>query len=297
MSLISIAWRAHPDFPLVLLFNRAADHELPTAPAQWWPSPDGLLAGRDLAGGGTWLGVKRQDGRFALVTGFREATPAPSDAPSRGGLPLAYLESDEDPVAHARRYARSKAPWAPFNLIVGNPRQAYYVATRSRVSLALTEGIHSLSNGLLDQRWPNTERQDAVFGAYIKAVGGFVTLLDGYPRLRDVMAARDYAMPMPEDEMTPQDIAAAGMAMLADRTMATAGLPDTGLDAEEEQRRSAPFVVGEAHGTRSSTVLVMARDGRVYFEERSVDAAGDTTGSVVQQWQQSADAFGAGDLA
>ena len=52
---------------------------------------------------------------------------------------------------------------------------------------------------LLDQRWPNTDRQDAVFGAYIKAVGGFVTLLDGYPRLRDVMAARDYAMPMPED--------------------------------------------------------------------------------------------------
>jgi len=295
MSLISIAWRAHPDFPLIVLCNRAERHERPTAPAAWWPEHPGLLAGRDLAGGGTWLGVDRRDGRFALVTGFRDATAVEPGAPSRGGLPIAYFASDEDPVVHARRYARDKGTFAPFNLIVGNPRQAYYAATRSRVSLALTEGIHFLSNGLIDQRWPNTDRLDTLFGAYIKAVGGFVTLLDGYPRLRDVLAQRGSELPLPEEELTPQDIAAAGFVMLADRTTTATGLPQTGLSTDEEERRSAIFERGSEHGTRSSTVLVMARDGRVLFEERSFDAAGQPSGTVSEQWQQDPAVFGAND--
>jgi len=293
MSVISIAWRAHPYFPLILLYNRSERHDRPTAPAAWWPEHDGLLAGRDLAGGGTWLGVNRNDGRFALVTGFRDGTSVPPGTPSRGLLPIEFFASGEDPVVHARRYARNKEPWAPFNLIVGNPRQAHYAATRSRVSLPLTEGIHCLSNGLIDQRWPNTERLDTLFGAYIKKVGGFTTLLDGYPRLADVMAGRDHDLPMPEDELTPEDLVAASFAMLADRETTTTGLPSTGLDAAEEERRSAVFVQGAEHGTRASSVLVMARDGRVHFEERSFDAGGAPSGSVVERWQQDADVWGA----
>lgn len=289
-----MAWRAHPDFPLIVLCNRAERHARSTAPAAWWPEREGLLAGRDLAGGGTWLGVHR-DGRFALVTGFRDETAVAPDAPSRGGLPLTYFDSGEDPVVHARRYARDKGAFAPFNLIVGNPRTAYYAATRSRVSLALTEGIHFLSNGLLDQRWLNTDRLDTLFGAYIKAVGGFVTLLDGYPRLRDMLAQRGTDLPLPEDALTPQDIAAAGFAMLSDRTTSATGLPGTGLGEAEEERRSAVFELGAEHGTRSSTVLVMARDGRVLFEERSFDAAGQPGARVTEHWQQDPAAFGAND--
>lgn len=293
MSLIDIAWRAHPDFPLILLYNRTERHDRPTAPAAWWPEHDGLLAGRDLAGGGTWLGINRNDGRFALVSGFRDATVVAPGTPNRGSLPIEYFASGEDPVAHTRRYARDKGPFAPFNLLVGNPRQINYAATRSRMSLPISEGIHFLSNGLIDQRWPNIERLDTLFGSYVKAVGGFVALCDGYPRLRDTLAGRDYTLPMPEAELTPQDIAAAGFAMLADRTTTTAGLPDTGIGPAEEERRSAIFVVGPEYGTRSSTVIVMARDGRVYFEERSFDAAGEPSGTVLEQWQQDPDVFGA----
>src|SRR5450631_2739199 len=293
MSVVNLAWRAHPDFPLVLLYNRVEAQTRATAPAAWWRDPVELLAGRDLHSQGTWLAVSREGGRFALVTGYREAAPAPAGVPSRGELPLVYLASGEDPVVFARRFMRDKGPYAPFNLIVGNPRQAHYAATRSRLPLALTEGIHTLSNGLLDQRWPQTERLGTLFGAYIKATGGFTTLLDGYPRLRDVQALCGCELPMPGEELRAGDIAAAAFVMLADRQTAAAGLPETGLGRAEEQRRSAVFVPGGAVGTRSSTVFVMGRDGHLHFEERSFDADGSPCGCVLEQWRHDPAGFGA----
>lgn len=43
----------------------------PTAPAHFWKEQPDLLAGKDLKGGGTWLGVTRT-GRVAWLTNFRE---------------------------------------------------------------------------------------------------------------------------------------------------------------------------------------------------------------------------------
>ncbi len=293
MSVVDIAWRAHPYFPLVLLYNRSEAHARPTAEAAWWGEPSDVLAGRDLQAHGTWLAVSRDGGRFALVTAHREAAAPPAGAPSRGELPLAYLASGEDPVVFARRFMRDKGPYAPFNLIVGNARQAHYAATRARLPVALTEGLHTLSNGMLDQRGPQSERLGTLFGAYIKAVGGFTTLLDGYPRLRDAEALYGCELPLPDDQLGAADIAAAAFVMLADRHAADTGLPETGLDPTEAQRRSAVFVVGGAHGTRSSTVFIMGRDGSLHFEERSFDAEGALCGRVLEQWQQDPAVFGA----
>lgn len=293
MSVVDIAWRAHPYFPLVLLYNRTEARARPTVPAAWWTDPADVLAGRDLQGQGSWLAVSREGGRFALVTGFRDAAPAPIDAPSRGELPLVYLASGEDPVVFARRFMRDKGPYAPFNLIVGNPRQAHYAATRARLPIALTEGLHTLSNGLLDQRWPQTERLGTLFGAYIKAHGGFTTLLDGYPKLRDAQALCGFELPVPDDVLCASDIAEAAFAMLADRHTSDAGLPETGLERAEEQRRSAVFVAGGDPGTRSSTVFIMGRDGSLHFEERSFDADGALCDRVLEQWQQDPAVFGA----
>ena len=43
----------------------------PTAPAYFWEEHPDLLAGKDLLGGGTWLGVTKT-GRVAWLTNFRE---------------------------------------------------------------------------------------------------------------------------------------------------------------------------------------------------------------------------------
>lgn len=293
MSVVDIAWRAHPYFPLVLLYNRSEAHNRPTAEAAWWPDPPDVLAGRDLQAQGSWFAVSRDGGRFALVTAHHEAAAPPAGATSRGELPLAYLASGEDPVVFARRFMRDKGPYAPFNLIVGNARQAHYAATRARLPVALTEGLHTLGNGLLDQRAPQSERLGTLFGAYIKAVGGFTTLLDGYPRLRDAEALVGCELPRPEEELRAADIAAAAFVMLADGHTVDSGWPETGLDPAEAQRRSAVFVAGGEQGTRSSTVFIMGRDGGLYFEERSFDAGGALCGRVLEQWEQDPGVFGA----
>src|SRR6266568_558423 len=64
MCLIVFAWRTHPRYRLILAANRDEYFGRPTAPATFWDDHPGVLAGRDLEAGGTWLGITPQ-GRFA----------------------------------------------------------------------------------------------------------------------------------------------------------------------------------------------------------------------------------------
>ena len=64
MCLIVLAWRVHPEFPLIVAANRDEFHARPAAPAGFWKDQPGILAGRDLQARGTWMGVSRS-GRFA----------------------------------------------------------------------------------------------------------------------------------------------------------------------------------------------------------------------------------------
>jgi len=90
MCLIVAAWRVHPRFPLVLAANRDECHRRPAAPAARWQTPAGLVGGRDLEAGGTWLAADTL-GRVAAVTNVREQCPPPEHARSRGELPVAFL--------------------------------------------------------------------------------------------------------------------------------------------------------------------------------------------------------------
>ncbi len=85
MCLLVLAWNAHPRYRLVVAANRDEYHDRPRAPLGPWPAPAGILAGRDLRAGGTWLGIDRRR-RFGIVTNFRDLVRAPPQAPSRGGL-------------------------------------------------------------------------------------------------------------------------------------------------------------------------------------------------------------------
>ena len=57
MCLIAFAIGQNPRFPLVVAANRDEFFRRPTAAMDWWQADSGqhLLAGRDLASGGTWL--------------------------------------------------------------------------------------------------------------------------------------------------------------------------------------------------------------------------------------------------
>ena len=78
MCLLIFAHRADPRYPLVLAGNRDEFHDRLTAAARFWPDKPGLLAGRDLEQGGTWMGITR-GGRFAAITNYRDpARTAPA---------------------------------------------------------------------------------------------------------------------------------------------------------------------------------------------------------------------------
>ena len=294
MSLIAIAWRAHPDYPLVMLMNHDGPHDRATTQAKWWEESPNCFAGRDELKGGTWLGITRE-GRYAAVTPFRDGKPVDASLPSRGQLPLDYLASEDAPVAHVRQFLRNRDSHPPFNLLVGSTRQAYYAGTNTRLPLALTQGVHTLSNGLLDEKWPKCVHLDGLFGSYLLTHGGFSILLGAYPRLASTTARGAGDLPKPvSGTLSQEDIAAAGFAMLADRTTYASGLPDTGVDEGEEERLSACFVVGKEYGTKSSTVLTMGRNGKVRFEERSFDAAGNESGCVVETWEMDPSVFSGG---
>lgn len=90
MCLILFAYRVVPGAPLIVAANRDEHFNRPAAPAAIWDDHPGILAGRDLSGGGTWLGVSTS-GRFAALTNFRNPATHRADAPSRGKLVEAFL--------------------------------------------------------------------------------------------------------------------------------------------------------------------------------------------------------------
>ncbi|MGD8379024.1 MAG: NRDE family protein [Gammaproteobacteria bacterium] len=242
MCLLVFAWKVHPEYPLVFAGNRDEFHQRPTRAADYWPDHPGVLAGRDEEAGGTWLGV-RKGGHFAVVTNFREAgANTPAGAPSRGELPLVWLEGTLSPD----RIAARADQYAGFNLIVGNPEQMWYVSNRDTTPVRIPPGYHGLSNHLLDTPWPKVIRSRERLQASL-------------------------------DPSAEPDVEAL-FELLGDTTPASDHeLPDTGLPRELERKVSAPFVLDPRYGTRCSTVVLMDRQGELFFEERGFAPDGAQT--------------------
>jgi len=78
MCLILLAWRAHPEYPLVFGGNRDEAYARPSIVADFWKEAPLIFGGRDLEKGGTWLGLTRA-GRIAAVTNYRDGPAARDD--------------------------------------------------------------------------------------------------------------------------------------------------------------------------------------------------------------------------
>ena len=164
MCLIGIAWKAHPDFPLIVAANRDEFHARATAPSVWWRDAPHLLAGRDLQSGGTWMGITRQ-GRFAALTNVRDPGGQPAEAPTRGALVADFLCGDAAPASYAARLSAHASHYNGFNLLAGTPEQLWYGGNRGAASQALPAGIYGLSNALLDTPWPKVTSLKTALGA------------------------------------------------------------------------------------------------------------------------------------
>ena len=242
MCLILFAWEMHPNFPLVLAANRDEFYERPSAPADFWDDAPGLLAGRDLRDGGTWLGITR-GGRVAALTNYRDPASVKAGAPSRGGLVSDYLRSRESPEAYLDRIAPDADRFNGFNLLVGDTEEIFCFSNRG-VRERLEPGIYGLSNHLLDTPWPKVAQGKRVLKALLQQ----------------------------EEVLLPEAL----FALLTDRTWPPDDrLPDTGVGLEWERILSPLFIESPAYGTRSSTVLLIDRKGSVTFIERVFDGGAD----------------------
>jgi uncharacterized protein with NRDE domain len=156
MCVLALAWRTNPEWRLVAAGNRDELHARPSLPLARWDDGSGVIAGRDMVGGGTWLGVS-EAGRFAVVTNVREAGGRDPAKASRGGLVNAALEQ-----GLARVAADDLARFNPFNLLVLDRGALAVLSNRpGPVVRPLAAGMHGLSNGLHDAPWPKTRALQA----------------------------------------------------------------------------------------------------------------------------------------
>lgn len=240
MCLIVFAWKLVPGMPLLAAGNRDEFYDRPAAPANWWQDHPQIYAGRDLRGGGTWLGITNS-GRFAAVTNIRAPSERRQDAPSRGGLVADFLRGEMTPADYVAAIAERAHHYNGFNLLVGDRDQLIWYANGHnddpRNGKPLEPGVYGLSNGTLDTPWPKVVRSKAQFSSLL-------------------------CQGAPED---------AYFEMLTDTTRASdCRLPKTGVDIEWERILSAVCIDSPQYGTRASTLVQLFSEGAPVLRERAL---------------------------
>lgn len=237
MCLLVIAYKHHSKYPLVVLANRDEYYDRPSAPARFWEEAPFVLGGKDLRGGGTWLGITTA-GKIAAITNYRDPKSVKSEAPSRGILVRDFLMGDKN----ARQYLAYLLPKASeyngFNLILGDMRELYWYSNRGQGPQLLGPGLYGLSNHLLDTPWPKVTK-----------------------------AKREVSKLLASDELPSDE---AFFELLMDRVQAEDSLlPNTGVGLEWERILSPIFISSPIYGTRSSTLIFVDAKSNVRFIEKT----------------------------
>jgi uncharacterized protein with NRDE domain len=189
-------------------------------------------------------------GRFAAVTNYRQGQREASAIRSRGHLVSDYLMGRMSPRAHMARVERDAEQYNGFNLIAGDAEEVVYFSNREGVTRVLAPGVYGLSNHLLDTPWPKVTAGKVALGELVREAAA--------PRLMAEL-----------------------FALLSDRTRPTDDLlPETGIGREWERLLSSAFIASPDYGTRSSTVILVSRDGRTAFVERRFGADGAPAGEA-----------------
>jgi uncharacterized protein with NRDE domain len=238
MCLILIALESHPQYPLIIAANRDEYFNRPTKPAHFWDKDQSMLAGKDLEAGGTWLGITTS-GRFAAVTNYRDPEHMKDRALSRGLLTADFLQSIHDPQDYIRGVSSRDDQYNGYNLLLSSDlKQIYHYSNITSQLTALSNGIHGLSNHLLNTPWPKVAKARAML----------------------------------EQRIARHKIDVEGLFnILCDSTVAPdPELPHTGVGLELERVLSPICIRADGYGTRCSTVILVDRHNRMTFEERTL---------------------------
>ena len=184
-------------------------------------------------------------GRLAAVTN-QPSAQGRTFSGSRGHLVSDYLAAPHAAEAFCEERARAPAEYGPYNLLLFDVEGLFHSAERSGAQ-RLAAGIHVLSNAPLGTPWPKVEFAASHLAEILEGEHGQSDLTR---RLFELLETRE---------------------PLGDATDA----------ANLHWRARTVFVRDERYGTRSSTVVLVSRDGELIFAERRFDADGKRQGESI----------------
>lgn len=239
MCLILFSLSNSEDYRLILAANRDEFYDRPTARMQAWEDHPYIFAGRDLAQGGTWLGITKS-GRFAAVTNYRDPSQ-PKGKYSRGHLVSDFLRGDES-VEEYLKFIKSRADnYTGFNLLLGDfsngSNDMFYFSNRAKEAQNLAPGVYGLSNHLLETQWPKVKLGK-----------------EHFTNTTSKTFSADDLFEIMQNEQQADD----------------ADLPDTGIGYEREKAISPMFIKTDIYGTRCISVITIDKTGNVFFAEKGL---------------------------
>ncbi|MET0934919.1 MAG: NRDE family protein, partial [Luteibacter sp.] len=188
-------------------------------------------------------------GRVSVITNVRDMT-ADHGGLSRGLLVADYLGSTIPARTHAIELMSSAKGYRPFNLLTFDHDDAYYLGNHPQARAQRVEpGVHGLSNADFNAPWPKTQALVHHLTDWVAADKD--SRVDG---LFGLLANKG---------TWPDDV-----------------LPDTGIGIERERFLSSAFIVGEAYGTRASTVVLVGHDDSIVIAERRFGPHGAPQGET-----------------
>lgn len=238
MCLILFAYNQHPKYKLVIAANRDEFYHRPTKEADFWNDHPNLLAGRDLEGQGTWMGVTKS-GRLSLLTNYRDLSNIRPNAPTRGKLVTDFLVSNQNPQQYLNMIHSVSDRYNGFNILLGSVNDLWYYSNYQKNIYMLGSGVYGLSNELLDSPWPKVQK--------------------GKQKLKQILKS---------DEIDQEELFES---LFDDFKAPDQELPETGVGIEMERMLSPMFIKSEQYGTRCSTLLLADHENNVTFLERTYD--------------------------
>lgn len=243
MCLIAFAYHMHPEYNLVLIANRDEFYKRPTRAAQFWTNEAKveLLAGKDLQGGGTWMGITKS-GKWGALTNYRDPSWKRESPPTRGAIVPDYLLGNETPTDFITNLKHSAQQFEGFNVLVADKKQLFHYSNANNMVSEITSGIHGVSNAVLDTPWPKLE-----------------------------YAKHQLEQCVTQNNLTPESLF---QILKNEQQAADDDLPKTGIPYELEKIISPVFIQSENYGTRCSSLLYVKKNGSVRFIERRYSTDG-----------------------
>lgn len=239
------------EWPLFIAANRDELHKRPTISARPWHDRPSIISGIDVLAGGTWLGVNH-NGRYALLTNYRDLDNIKTDATSRGNLVSDFLITDLSPKDYIENIFNVSDSYNGFNLVIGDLKlNSHYYLSNSFGNKPdyyskyqeLKHDKYILTNHVLDTPWPKSQ---LLYNNFEKFDLNMLHL--SFDKILDVL----------QDTTRPDD----------------KDLPDTGIDLELERLLSSPFIINDEYGTRCSTIIAIHKSGKAFFTEVNYDTKG-----------------------